>query len=434
MGRLFNRSNNKEKNKNRKSVFDLSEGGYEANDYGFIKEEQLPQNRSFRRRKILTLIITIVVSAVLFGAIATVVSQLVNRLWENYDDKSKNEIDLRPTGSVTGQVTPGGSEVRIDPEAFSDLEKLYAGVRSTARALNPCIAEVTAMTYTSDPVFGRKTAESRGFYGIVIGDNSKEYLILIRDSELDTAYEELAVTFQNNWSGTARIVQRNSEVNLAVLSVSQKGILDADRLGISVIKFGDSSNCVMGSPLVAIGCVNGRGRSVDIGFVTTDSMVAYIYDDSLDILETNMIRYEGMFGVVVNASGEMVGIITDDFGPDNCLRVITINSIRVILSDLINNKQHAVFGAMLSDINVAARRKMNIKGGILIEEIVDGSPADEAGFRKGDIILKMQGEDVYYVSQFNTILRRNEAGSEVAVTYLRGGEEYEATFKVGISE
>ena len=141
-----------------------------------------------------------------------------------------------------------------------------------------------------------------------------------------------------------------------------------------------------------------------------------------------------MFGVVVNSSGEMVGIITDDFGTSNCLRVITINSARFILNDLLNNKTHAVFGAMMSDINVAARRKMNIKGGILIDEIIDGSPADEAGFRKGDIILKMQGEDVYYVSQFNTILRRNDAGTEIAVTYLRGGEEYEATFRVGMSE
>ena len=59
---------------------------------------------------------------------------------------------------------------------------------------------------------------------------------------------------------------------------------------------------------------------------------------------------------------------------------------------------------------------------------------EKAGFRKGDIILKMQGEDVYYVSEFNTILRRNDAGTEIAVTYLRGGEEYEATFRVGMSE
>ena len=106
MGKLFNRSKKKGK-----SVFDLSDDNA-ADSYGFIKEEQLPQNRSIRRRKMLTLALTVIFCAVLFGIIASVVYRITSGVLDNLDEK-KRTVDVRPTdggsSSRTAARTPSPS-------------------------------------------------------------------------------------------------------------------------------------------------------------------------------------------------------------------------------------------------------------------------------------------------------------------------------------
>ena len=421
---IFKRSTDK---KNRKSFFDMSDGRYDAADsYGVINEEQTPQNRSLRRRKILTVILTVIFGAALFGAIASITFKLTSDIMNGGDNKTP--VDVNPnktTPTITGTVEPD-----LDPTAFLALESLYAGVRATARTLNPCIVEVAAVSYVTDPVFGAKTAESRTFLGIIFGDNSAEYLILTRNDALDKAYEDLIVTFNRGITADARVVRRNEEVNLAVIAVSNKELSDYDKDGISVVTTGDSAQCDIGSALVAIGYVNGRSRSVDVGFITSEKETVYIRDNSLELMETNMSLNEGAFGVALDANGKVVGIITEAFGKSNCIRAISINSIGNLLNDMMNDSKAVSFGAMLTDMDSATRKKLGIKNGILLTEVFEGTAADEAGFRKGDILVSFEDNDLYFVSQFNMLLRQSEDEESVSIVYRRGDQEMKAELKI----
>lgn len=420
---IFNRSTDK---KNKKSFFDLSDGQYNAADsYGVINEEQTPRNRSLKRRKLLTMILTVIFGAALFGVIASVTFKLTSDLMDGGDEKLPVNVGTNVTPSITKPVEP-----ILDPTAFQALESVYAGVRATANALNPCIAEVAAVSYVTDPVFGTKTAESRTFFGIVFGYNKVDYLILVRNDALDKSYENLQVSFSRVGGVEARVVQRNEEINLAVLAVKGKEMSEYDREGISVVPYGDSAKCEIGTALVAIGYMNGRSRSVDLGFITSDKETVYIRDSSLELMETNMSLNEGAFGVALNSDGEVVGIITESFGESNCVRAITINSISNLLYDMLNDRKKVTFGAMLSDMNRATREKLGIKNGILITEIFDDTVADEAGFRKGDILLKLGDAELFYVSQFNTLLRQSEGAGTMTIVYRRGSTEYKAEVKV----
>lgn len=419
MGKIFGRNN-----KNRKSIFDTSDDKYNgADSYGFIKEEQLPEDRSIRRRKKLTLFLTVVFSAALFGIIASVVFRITSGVLDSMDER-KHTVDVRPDSDNKPSPTPGSSEVVIDPKAFADIEKLYAGIRTTARAFNPCIANVSAVTYTEDPVFKQKTAQTRGFYGIVYEENGSEYLVLVRNEELEADYDDLTVSFYNGAGGSARVVKRNDELHLAVLAVSRKSIAEADRNGITIVKRGDSSKLDLGSAVIAVGCVNGTGRSVDFGFINSEPETVFIRDNSIDLMETNMVRHKGAFGILINAEGEAVGILSEDFDDGNCLRAISVNSLGNILNDMLNNDKTPVFGAYFTELTPDVRKSEGIKGGIRITEICEGTPADEAGFRKGDTIIKVQDEVIYFASQFNVILRREAGIGKMRVTYMRGGKEY----------
>ena len=117
MGKLFNRSTKKGK-----SVFDLSDDNA-ADSYGFIKEEQLPQNRSIRRRKMLTLALTVIFCAVLFGIIASVVYRITSGVLDNLDEK-KRTVDVRPTA---GRQHPR----RISRQSASTRRHLPTSNRST---------------------------------------------------------------------------------------------------------------------------------------------------------------------------------------------------------------------------------------------------------------------------------------------------------------
>ena len=102
MGKFFGRNN-----KNRKSIFDTSDDKYNgADSYGFIKEEQLPEDRSIRRRKKITLFLTVVFSAALFGIIASVVFRITSGVLDSMDER-KHTVDVRPDDSNKPSPTPG---------------------------------------------------------------------------------------------------------------------------------------------------------------------------------------------------------------------------------------------------------------------------------------------------------------------------------------
>ena len=426
MGKLFNRSSD---NKNKRSFFDISDGNYDgADSYGFIKEEQTPQNRSIKRRKILSMVFAIVLGACLFGVIASLMFRFTTSLCEKGDDPKP--VNVRPV-TPTGSTNPGQGDTPLDPESFQALESAYAGVRAAAVRFNRCVAEVSAMNYTEDPVFTKKLAETREFFGVVFGNNGTDYLILVRNDSLDKPFQELNVNFNGGTVGEARVIARNSEVNIAVLAVSARDFSDYDKSGIGVVTCGDSGQCKMGSTLIALGCVNGHSLSENVGFITSERVTVYIRDDSLQLVETNMIRYDDAFGVVVNSSGEVVGIINDTFGKSNCLSFLAINSLSDLLDDMLNNHKTPVFGAMMSDISSFSRQKLGIKGGVLIEEVFKGTPADEAGLRKGDIILEAADETMFYVDQFNTKIRKNPDDEKLRIVYMRNGETY--TIEVRLS-
>lgn len=71
-------------------------------------------------------------------------------------------------------------------------------------------------------------------------------------------------------------------------------------------------------------------------------------------------------------------------------------------------------------------------GGVLITEVYDGGPADVAGLRRDDVIIACQGREVRDDATFLSTLKGAPTGSEVSVTFLRGGEEHDTVVKAGV--
>ncbi len=92
-------------------------------------------------------------------------------------------------------------------------------------------------------------------------------------------------------------------------------------------------------------------------------------------------------------------------------------------------------GVQVQELNDALRQALDFEGdGVLVNEVFDESPAARAGLEAGDIITRYDGEKVESLSQFVSLVREGEPGTEVRISAVRKGDEKEFTATVGERE
>ncbi len=398
-------------------------------DYEFINEEVTPVNKHIKRYRKLRVVGAVILVAVLFGVIARAsyaVSDYVIK--ELMSDGGRENVDLN--ASPTVPVSIGGNnkypEVDWDDGAMEHYEQMMQGVQEVAKALGTCLVDVSVIREEKDPVFSGVNEVERLGNGIIIADNSIEYLILVNYTELFAdGYHRIRVTFDNGTKETASVINVNKELDLAILAVSYEELTKEQKEGISVIRIGDSSKLTFGSAVLALGWPNGIGRSLDMGFVTALNETHFITDTSVDVMKTSMVYHEGAEGILVNTKGELVGVISNRFtGEQSSLCALSINEISTILQYMVNDIEIVSFGAVFYDLTDEMQEVLDVNCGISVISVVEDSVAYEAGFRKGDIITQVGDEKIYYASQFFTLLNQHKDGAEMKVTYVRNGREY----------
>lgn len=372
-----------------------------ANSYGFIKEEQLPQNRHLKRRKMLVSIGIVSLCGLVFGIIAAVAFSLSYKLLDKLENSGKNNVSV-----ITPEPQPTGGTSRPDQHiiegAFKSLEELYAGVAQTANELNPCMVEIQSVKESEDTVFHETIFVGERSYGFVMEDDGKNFIILAQNDAVVEDATGTLVFFANGERGNATVFSRNDELNLAILKVPMQEKGKSLNAGVQYLVGGESSDLSLGTVVIAIGCVNGRGKSIDNGFITAMDDVQYISDNSVDMLDTNILVHENSFGILVNTKGQMVGVFTGSNSQSAGLQAYKFSSINAILNNMMNGRPSVLFGAKMTDLNAAMLEALDIDNGIQITEVYPGTPAEQAGFRKGDIIVSVEDEPMMFVSQFNT--------------------------------
>ena len=76
----------------------------------------------------------------------------------------------------------------------------------------------------------------------------------------------------------------------------------------------------------------------------------------------------------------------------------------------------------------------NVDGGVAVYNVVEDSPADEAGFKRGDIIVKLGNKDIDNLADFRYQLYKYSPGDEVEVVYVRNNKQEKTTIKLGKGE
>ena len=147
----------------------------------------------------------------------------------------------------------------------------------------------------------------------------------------------------------------------------------------------------------------GYGQSVTGGYISALNREVQLTDKTMTLLQTDAAINPGNSGgALLNGKGELIGINTVKYSSEDVEGMgyaIPINTAKPIIDQLIKNEtvkesEQAYLGISGQTIDSSMASQFDMPSGVYVQQVVKGSPAQEAGISAGDVIVKFNGKDV----------------------------------------
>ena len=233
--------------------------------------------------------------------------------------------------------------------------------------------------------------------------------------------EEIEVILQSGDRYSAGIVGKDPKTDLALLKIEAEKPLPAVRMG-------DSSVLEIGDRVLAIGNPFGLGHTVTAGIVSAKGRALGIGQYDNFIQTDAAINPGNSGGPLFNFEGEVVGVNTAVIARGQGLGfAIPINMASMVVEQLKTHGRvvRAWLGVMIQDVTPEISEALGIdrREGGLISEVKEGSPAAEAGVRRGDVVVSVNGEKIADAAALARKLALLEPGVPTEFVVLRDGGE-----------
>ncbi len=269
--------------------------------------------------------------------------------------------------------------------------------------------------------------------GVII---SKDGYILTNNHVVANA-DTIEVELYDGTKQKAKLIGTDSSTDLAVIKIDPT-------LTMKYASLGDSDMLKVGEWVVAIGSPRGFDWTVTAGIISAKHRTgigALGPAGYEDFIQTDAAINPGNSGgPLINMKGEVIGInsliISASQGSEGMGFAIPSNMAKEISESLMQHGKvvRGYMGVNIQDITPDMAKNLKLKGqtkGAIVTDVVPGGPAEKAGFEQGDIIVKVDGNNVESSSQLRNLVAQADPGSTVKVTLLRNNKEMELTLEVG---
>lgn len=337
------------------------------------------------------------------------------------DDSQMNPEPAQPPVLEDEQIAQVLSEMKLGIEDYSSLYSALSGVAKEAQK-----SMVTVVGVTSDVDWFNNTYENEGMIsGVIVADNGKELLILTNVGSILNA-DSLKITFADNMEYEATIKRKDSNTELAVLSVLKTGMEKSTLDAVRPIDLGTSAgSSLTGTPVIALGQPVGI-NSTCYGFVTSSGNVINLPDSKYKRMTTDIYGSTVATGILINLKGQMIGIIDMDYNNNdtqNLIGAIGITELKKVIERLSNDKDIPYFGVHGADVTVEAHEELEVPFGAYIMEIDMDSPAMAAGIQSGDVIVAVGEDKISTYQELVNCIIEGEPEQTISIGLLRQGPE-----------
>lgn len=266
----------------------------------------------------------------------------------------------------------------------------------------------------------KNAGEYGGFFGQSLSLGEGTGVIIREDGYILTSAAvvenvgNVTVELQDGNSYQAEVCNVDSVNNAAVLKIDAAGLTpavigdsSAVNIGDSVIAVGNEINENLSNPIVA-GTVCGINNGVQLQ-----------NGQKINILQVDAATIAGSVGgLVFNKDGALIGIATAMISnPSSEIGIVTpIDDLKSLLSNFVSTD-----GGNYNNLSIGITGT-DASYGVSIEKIAEGSPAEKAGLKTGDLIVKADGEAVASINDINNIKNRHKKGDTMTFSIYRDGE------------
>jgi len=239
---------------------------------------------------------------------------------------------------------------------------------------------------------------------------------------------EITVTLLDDRSFSAKVIGSDEGADIAVLQAKQPNLV--------AIALGDSARLEVGDYVVAIGNPFGLQHTVTAGIVSALGRTGINPEGYEDFIQTDAsINPGNSGGARVNLRGELVGInsaiLSGSGGNIGIGFAIPVNMVKGVMEQLIKYGQvkRGILGVSLYNVTPEIAKEFGLTDttGALVAGVAQGSSAEKAGIKTGDIITSLNGTPMKGSGELRNAIGMLRVGDRVEIGYLRDGKPQTAT-------
>lgn len=395
-------------------------------------DDHVTQKRT-RKEKTFGKLVFASITGGIIGALGVVAMLPVLLDWGFYMDRN-GEAAADPPLSVETN-----SAVQTDQVEY---EKIQTNITSAVDNVSEAVVGVVNIQRGGNSLFDPRGAqgdqEAGTGSGVVYKKENGKAFIVTNAHVIDGA-SKVEVSLVDGTRVEAEVVGSDALTDLAVLTVDDANIKQ-------VATFGDSDSITLGEPVIAIGNPLGLEffGSVTQGIISGKERIIPVDIDQngqpdweADVIQTDAAINPGNSGgALVNLRGEVIGINSMKIAQSRVEGIgfaIPISSVKPIIEDLEQHKevQRPFMGvglASLSDVPLEAQRSTlklpeEVKNGIVVTGVETTSPADKAGLKEYDVIVKLDDQDIKDALGLRKFLySQKNIGDKMKVSFYRDGK------------
>jgi serine protease Do len=363
-------------------------------------------------------------------------------LWPAACARNATAVGPQPTGvsaTAPGALAPSKGYDFLPHPAFAHAAEGTPGsvtIADIAERVTPSVVNISSQRRVKgaegmlgDPTFNQffgfgvpRERRERGLgSGVIV---SSDGIVLTNNHVIEQA-DEITVTTNDGRDFQAELVGTDEKSDVAVIR------LKGDVKGLKPLGYGDSGALRLGDVVLAIGNPFGLGQTVTMGIVSAKGRSDTGIVDYADFIQTDAAINPGNSGgALVNMSGELVGvntaILSRSGGYQGIGFAIPSNMAKSISESLVQYGKvtRGWLGIAIQDVDPPVAGAMGLPNadGVLATDIEPESPAAKAGFVRGDVILRFDGEKVDSASRLRNLVAAAGANKVARVDILRNGQ------------